>query len=144
MGYTTYEFYDNEYGGSSIPEEEFLKLSNKASRLVDCYTSRRLVIAYPKEPQNDFAIQQCICELAELQQEIQAAKQATTIKDGKMDLIKSISSGSESITYATTESQYVKAAMDDSIKIQMEQTIINSNLAGVTDANGINLLYRGL
>lgn len=144
MGYTTYEFYNQEYGGNSISEEEFLKLNNKASRLVDYYTSRRLVTAYPKEQESDFAIQQCICELAELQKEIQEAKQSTAVKNGKVDLIKSITSGSESVTYATAESQYVKAAADENLKAKMEQSIINSNLAGVTDANGINLLYRGL
>ena len=61
-------------------------------------------------------------------------------------MVSSVTAGAESISYATggsTETVFSKALADESEKERMLQRIVKKYLSGVSDANGVNLLYMG-
>lgn len=63
MAYADYGFYTGSYGGSKIPEEAFLRLSNVASAYIDAQTQGRA-----KNASGDVlkAVQMAMCDLAEV------------------------------------------------------------------------------
>ena len=72
---------------------------------------------------------------------------ASTNSDGKVTgAIASISSGKESVSYATggTASVYSAAASNTAAQDSYTRYIVETYLANVPDANGVNLLYAGV
>lgn len=145
MGYADYEFYKNEYYGTAIAENDFPKWSDRASRQIDVLTFRRLLTAYPKDEYTDKQIKLCVCDLAQKMMEIDKYNQSSTLdENGKPQLIKSVSAGSESYTYVTTESKYAELSKDDNKRKQYIKSVVNEYLAYLSDANGVSLLYAGV
>lgn len=61
--------------------------------------------------------------------------------------VKSISSGSESISFGTDAnytSPYVTAATNDEKKEEMLKNVLLTGLRGIKDKNGVNLLFGGV
>lgn len=144
MGYTTYEFYKTKYFGDVMDEETFLKWSERASRQLDVFTYRRLLTAFPEDEYTREQVALCVCELAEKMLETDRYLKASAIKDnGTSTMVKSISAGSESITYATGETVYAGVLKDQNSLNNFYQAVVTKYLAGLTDANGIHLLYAG-
>ena len=161
MGYVDYEWYKKEYGGK-IDASVFSQNIEKASRRIDIHTTgidgyRKLQEAFPINVYDENAVKLCACELVDIMAQINTEKANAYAKNGVISredgsvtgkVISSVSSGSESISYATPENARVKTAVSEAIKsVQSENDLycsfIISALSGVSDRNGVNLLYMG-
>lgn len=115
MAYADYEFYTTSYFGSIVPETDFPRLAERASDFVDIMTFDRLVDGLPTNERSQKRIKKAVCSLAELMYQIELAEKnatnaavngtSTVIGSGgsATGIVTSISSGSESISYATPQ-----------------------------------------
>lgn len=116
MAYADFEFYRTEYYGNLISEEDFDRLSAKASDKLDYisnYRVPRYLDSIIEEDTRDIVLKKLIgkatCWLAEQIKDIEDVqnmqRQASNMVDASMgihtNVISSISSGGESISFAT-------------------------------------------
>lgn len=146
MAYTTYDFYMNKFGGSTIQEQEFEKWERRAEIVINRHTFQRLRTNYPEDEYSDEMIQMAICAIAEDIYEIEKYQKALTISESgeNIGLIKSRTAGSESVTYATGESWHEDVVKDSGKLEQRYKAKIFSYLSEVTDSTGECLLYAGM
>lgn len=164
MAYTDYEFYKTSYFGSVVPEADFPRLAERASDFVDTMTFDRLVDGLPTNERSQKRIKKAVCSLTELMYQIELAEKnaisqaSTNVTDantgGKSTgIVTSVSSGSESISYATPQQigasakewSAVYAAAGD---VQKTNDLLLKTalplLMGVRTDDGIPILYAGL
>ena len=164
MAYADYEFYTTSYFGSVVPETDFPRLAERASDFVDAMTFDRLVDGLPTNERSQKRIKKAVCSLAELMYQIelaeknainQASASATDTNSGDKStgIVTSVSSGSESISYATPQQigasakewSAVYAAAGD---IQKTNDLLLKTalplLMGVRTDDGIPVLYAGV
>lgn len=91
--YASYAFYEDEYFGSALTEQEFARASKRASAFIDYYTLGKA----KSYPDTDNAVAMCCCALAEQYQIIENAK-AQSMSGGE---VKSQTVGAWSKTYAS-------------------------------------------
>lgn len=135
--YASYEYYQTEYGGS-LDEITFNRNIRIADKILDKLTHHRLINSFPIEPSAVEDIYQCECALVDYEAMVSMAND----KQAKGEVVKSMSSGSESVTYDTTI--YEEASRSDIAHMQGALKICKTWLGGTPDINGINLLYAGL
>lgn len=164
MAYADYEFYTTSYFGSVVPETDFPRLAERASDFVDTMTFGRLVDGLPTDERSQKRIKKVVCSLAELMYQIELAEKnatnaavsgtSTAIGSGgsTTGVITSVSSGSESISYATPQQigasakewSAVYAAAGD---VQKTNDLLLKTalplLMGVRTDEGIPILYAG-
>lgn len=164
MAYADYEFYTTSYFGSVVPEADFPRLAEKASDFVDLMTSDRLVDGLPTNERSQKRIKKAVCSLAELMYQIelaeknainQASANVTDINVGNIStgIVTSVSSGSESISYATPQ-QIGASAKEWSAVYAAAGDVQKTNdllykmalplLMGVRTDDGIPVLYAGV
>ena len=165
MAYADYDFYTTSYFGSVVPETDFPRLAERASDFVDLMTSDRLVDGLPENERSQKRIKKAVCSLAELMYQIELAEKnatnaamsgtSTAIGSGgsTTGIVTSVSSGSESISYATPQQigasakewSAVYAAAGD---IQKTNDLLLKTalplLMGVRTDDGIPVLYAGV
>lgn len=165
MAYADYEFYTTSYFGSVVPEADFPRLAERASDFVDTMTFDRLVDGLPTNERSQKRIKKAVCSLAELMYQIELAEKnatnaavsgaSTAIGSGgsTTGVVTSVSSGSESISYATPQQigasakewSAVYAAAGD---VQKTNDLLLKTalplLMGVRTDDGIPILYAGL
>lgn len=164
MAYADYEFYKTSYFGSVVPGTDFPRLAERASDFVDTITFDRLVDGLPTNERSQKRIKKAVCSLAELMYQIelaeknainQASASATDINVGNIStgIVTSVSSGSESISYATPQQigasakewSAVYAAAGD---VQKTNDLLLKTalplLMGVRMDDGIPILYAGV
>ena len=165
MAYADYDFYTTSYFGSAVPETDFSRLAERASDFVDTMTFDRLVDGLPADERSQKRIKKAVCSLAELMYQIELAEKnaanaaasgtSTTIGTGgsTTGVVTSVSSGSESISYATPQQigasakewSAVYAATGD---VQKTNDLLLKTalplLLGVRTDDGIPILYAGL
>lgn len=165
MAYADYEFYTTSYFGSVVPEADFPRLAERASDFVDLMTSDRLVDGLPTDERSQKRIKKAVCSLAELMYQIELAEKnatnaavsgmSTAIGSGgsTTGIVTSVSSGSESISYATPQQigasakewSAVYAAAGD---VQKTNDLLLKTalplLMGVRTDDGIPVLYAGV
>lgn len=165
MAYADYEFYTTSYFGSVVPEADFPRLAERASEFIDLMTSDRLVDGLPNNERSQKRIKKAVCSLTELMYQIELAEKnaanaaasgtSTTIGTGgsTTGIVTSVSSGSESISYATSQQigasakewSAVYAAAGD---VQKTNDLLLKTalplLMGVRTDDGIPILYAGL
>lgn len=165
MAYADYEFYTTSYFGSVVPETDFPRLAERASDFVDLMTSDRLVDGLPTNKRSRKRIKKAVCSLAELMYQIELAEKnatnaavngtSTAIGSGgsTTGIVTSVSSGSESISYATPQQigasakewSAVYAAVGD---VQKTNDLLYKTalplLMGVKTDDGIPVLYAGV
>lgn len=164
MAYADYDFYTTSYFGSVVPETEFPRLEERASGFVDTMTFDRLVDGLPTNERSQKRIKKAVCSLAELMYQIelaeknainQASANVTDINVGNIStgIVTSVSSGSESISYATPQQKAsgakewseVYAAAGD---VQKTNDLLLKTalplLMGVRTDEGIPILYAGM
>ena len=164
MAYTDYEFYTTSYFGSVVPETDFPRLAEKASDFIDTITFNRLVDGLPTNERSQKRIKKAVCSLAELMYQIELAEKnainqasanvTDTNTGGKSTgIVTSVSSGSESISYATPQQigasvkewSAVYAAAGD---VQKTNDLLLKTalplLMGVRTDDGIPVLYAGV
>lgn len=164
MAYADYDFYTTSYFGSVVPETEFPRLEERASGFVDTMTFDRLVDGLPTNERSQKRIKKAVCSLAELMYQIelaeknainQASANVTDINVGNIStgIVTSVSSGSESISYATPQQKAsgakewstVYAAAGD---VQKTNDLLYKTalplLMGVMTDDGIPILNAGV
>lgn len=164
MAYADYDFYTTSYFGSVVPEADFLRLAERASDFVDLMTSDRLVDGLPTNERSQKRIKKAVCSLAELMYQIELAEKNainqasagatdTNVGHKSTGVVTSVSSGSESISYATPQQigasakewSAVYAAAGD---VQKTNDLLLKTalplLMGVRTDEGIPILYAGM
>lgn len=147
--YADYEYYTTEYGGK-VDEPTHRQLAKKADRIIDRNTFNRLKYAFPEDEETVEAVKDCECELIDFIYAVNAVSGdavglISTSEGFHGKVIKSVSSGSESVTYDNgSDSSYGIASKDKNVFDMMAYQIIRNCLSGLTDNNGIMLLYAGV
>ena len=158
MAYADYQFYTEKYYGDTVPESDFPKYAERSSDRIDAITFGRLVNGFPEEERAVTKVKKAVCAVAEALYQIDRIKKSSmesvgtvTREDGTVvsKAVSSISSGSESISFATgssgnTESIYGQAAVDKKVESVLLYQVATEYLSGVTDNKGICLLYAGM
>lgn len=157
MAYTDYEFYKSKFYGDTVPESDFLKYAERASDRIDQYTFDRLLGGLPDNERVKTKVQKAVCAVADTMYQIDQIKKASmdtigTIQkeDGTVvnKAVSSVSSGNESISYATgsniSSNVYTQASMDKKVENALLLNVATEYLAGATNDKGICLLYAGL
>lgn len=164
MAYADYDFYTTSYFGSVVPETDFSRLAERASDFVDTMTFDRLVDGLPENERSQKRIKKAVCSLAELMYQIELAEKnatnaavsgtSTAIGTGgsTTGVVTSVSSGSESISYATPQ-QKASGAKEWSAVYAAAGDVQKTNdlllktalplLMGVRTDEGIPILYAG-
>lgn len=164
MAYADYKFYTESFG-NVVPEADFPRLAEKASDFVDAMTFDRLVDGLPENERSQKRIKKAVCSLTELMYQIELAEKnatnaavsgtSTAIGSGgsTTGIVTSVSSGSESISYATPQQKAsgakewsaVYAAAGD---VQKTNDLLYETalplLMGVRTDDGIPVLYAGV
>ena len=165
MAYADYDFYKTSYFGSVVPETDFPRLAERASDFVDTMTFDRLVDGLPENERSQKRIKKAVCSLAELMYQIELAEKnaasaaasgvSTTIgsSGSATGIVISVSSGSESISYATPQ-QIGASAKEWSAVYTAAGDVQKTNdlllktalplLMGVRTDDGIPILYAGV
>lgn len=168
MAYADYDFYITSYFsilGNIVPEADFPRLAERASDFIDLITHGRLVNGLPTNEYFQKRIKKAVCSLAEILYQIELAEKnatnaaasgtSTTIGAGgsTTGIVTSVSSGSESISYATPQQigasakewSAVYAAVGD---VQKTNDLLLKTalplLMGVRTDDGIPVLYAGM
>jgi len=148
--YADYSFYTDTYHGDTLTSSNAVKWLDRASDYVDTITYRRLETAYPTAEADDVKVKKAVCAVADALYFIDAQRRAGAAlvnADGKVTgAIASMSSGKESISYATggTASVYSAAASNPTAQDNYIRYEAERYLANIPDANGVNLLYAGV
>lgn len=161
--YIDYKYYSDLYSDDAAPEAAFNRIAWDSCRKLDVATTghdgiKKLKLAYPTDEDSIECVKRCACALAQNAYELETAdanaKMAqgyTKREDGSLQgrVVSSVSAGNESISYSTPSSSAAttltdKALASQTIREQVERDIITRYLAGVTDVNGVPLLYMGV
>ena len=164
MAYADYKFYKESFG-NVVPETDFPRLAEKASEFVNTMTFDRLVDGLPENKRSQKRIKKAVCSLAEKMYQIELAEKnatnaaasgtSTTIGSGgsTTGIVTSVSSGSESISYATPQQigasakewSAVYAAAGD---VQKTNNLLYDTalplLMGVMTDDGMPVLHAGV
>lgn len=103
---------------------------------------QKLRVAFPTNEIDAEAVKRCIMALARTAKEM-ADYEAQSVASGSNGIVASVSSGSESMSFARGGSALARAVGDDAEKAKYIRGIVRRYLAGKRDANGVNLLYGG-
>ena len=165
MAYADYDFYTESYYGNVVPEADFERMAGRASDFIDTLTFGNLVDRLPVDKRSQKRIKKAVCSLAEILYQIELAEKnaanaaasgtSTTIGTGgsTTGVVTSVSSGSESISYATPQQigasakewSAVYAAAGD---VQKTNDLLYKTalplLMGVRTDDGIPVLYAGV
>lgn len=164
MAYADYDFYTESYYGNVVPEADFDRMAARASDFIDTLTFDNLVDGLPADKRSQKRIKKAVCSLAELMYQIELAEKNainqasanvtdTNVGGKSTGIATSVSSGSESISYATPQQKAsgakewsaVYAAVGD---IQKTNDLLYKTalplLMGVRTDDGIPVLYAGV
>ena len=164
MAYADYKFYTESFD-NVVPEADFSRLAERASEFVDTMTFDRLVDGLPTNERSQKRIKKAVCSLAEILYQIElaeknaanAAASGTSTTSGTggstTGIVTSVSSGSESISYATPQ-QIGASAKEWSAVYATAGDVQKTNdllyktalplLMGVRADNGIPILNAGV
>ena len=158
--YIDYEYYKSLYGEKAIPETDFNRILWDAEKEIDKATSgvdgvRKLRMAFPTSDYDAETVKRCVVELVNFLYKLEEAEnnansvgQYTERADGSLQgkVVSSVSAGNETISYAVGKS--ADTAISNAIKDLQSKDMavyqfIENKLSGVSDANGVNLLFGG-
>lgn len=157
MAYIRIDYYKGIYG--EISEQEFANLSWEACRILDVHTTgidnvKKLKAYFPTDEDDAELVKRCAAKLVNFLHKVQQAEAAameahgfiTTENGMRGKVISSVSAGNESISYSTgsgSATDIDAAVKSKATRDRMAAEIVWEYLAGVTDSNGVNLLYMG-
>lgn len=157
MAYIRIDYYKGIYGENA--DLDFSNLVFEASRILDVHTTgidnvKKLKAYFPTDEDDAELVKRCAAKLVHFLHQVSQAETAAMEGQGFIStenglrgkLVSSVSAGNESISYSTGSSS--ATAIDAAVKSKttrdrMAAEIVWEYLAGVTDANGVNLLYMG-
>ena len=134
MGYTTYEFYQNEYYGDSIEESLFPKWESRATDRLDELTYGNITADALEEYSEK--IQKAACALADLLYKIDYKTNHANDTNGGN--VKSMSSGGQSISFGSNETLIDKVLNDKVAQNRLCYDTVCEYLSGT------GLLYAGI
>ena len=134
MGYTTYEFYRNKYYGDSIEESLFAKWEDRATDKLNFLTNGNITDEAIEE--HGERIQKATCALADLLYKIDY--KTNHANDANAGNVKSMSSGSESISFGSNETLVDKVLNDKLAQNRLCYDTVCEYLSGT------GLLYAGV
>ena len=134
MGYTTYEFYQNEYYGDSIEESLFPKWESRATDRLDELTYGNITEDVLEEYSEK--IQKATCALADLLYKIDYKTNHANDTNGGN--VKSMSSGGQSISFGSNETLIDKVLNDKVAQNRLCYDTVCEYLSGT------GLLYAGV
>ena len=141
--FVDYEYYIDNFKGTSLTEEEFNKYAQNACMKITTSTVSRVtdgsINNFPSELV--MSIKNCACAVSEWLQKFQNALD-NAINNNSNGIMKSQSAGAVSVTYDTSASSYL-------LDVKNQENIINSIINSYLSArciNGVfyNLLSKGL
>ena len=148
--YIDYEYYKSLYGEKAITETDFNRLLWDAEREIDKATSgvdgvKKLKIAFPVDEYEIETVKRCISELVSFLYKLEKVQNGIISNDGTVNsnVIVSKSAGNESISYANSENIVSTALRSVKDKEKVIYQLISEKLSGVSDVNGVNLLFGG-
>lgn len=159
MSYIALSEYNELY--DPIDERLFNRFSVEASRIMDIHTTgidnvKKLKTYFPTDEDDAEAVKHCAAKLIYTLNQINQAEVTALESRGyestdqgmRGKVISSISSGNESISYATggnaSATAYDAAAKDRTVRDKLLAEIVWDYLRGVSDVNGVGLLYMGV
>ena len=134
MGYTTYEFYQNEYYGDSIEESLFPRWESRATDRLDELTYGNITADALEEYSEK--IQKAVCALADLLYKIDFKTNHANDTNGGN--VKSMSSGGQSISFGSNETLIDKVLNDKVAQNRLCYDTVCEYLSGT------GLLYAGV
>ena len=134
MGYTTYEFYKDEYYGDSIEESLFPKWESRATDRLDELTYGNITEDVLEEYSEK--IQKATCALADLLYKIDYKTNHANDTNGGN--VKSMSSGGQSISFGSNETLIDKVLNDKVAQNRLCYDTVCEYLSGT------GLLYAGV
>lgn len=163
MAYASYKDYTTLYGEGRLDEAGFSRLAWEAERVMDDATTgvdgvAKLRAAKPTKAAPLEAVRRCACALVDTLRQLDETAEAIRKAQGLVEnadgtvqgrMVASRSSGSESISYATGSAARAggtvidTAVSDQTARARLLDDLVRRYLAGVPDANGVNLLYMG-
>ena len=161
MAYADYEFYKKTFFGNVVPESDFMRFAERASDFIDILTFDRLTYGLPGDERQQKRIKKAVCVAADILYQIDIAEQnaiaaatgtATALPGGgtTTGIVTSVSSGSESRSYATPQQigasakewSAVYAAAGNAMKTNaLLESDVLPLLMGVRTDDGIPILY---
>ena len=132
-------------------EADYTRCATRAAAFMDKVTFNRIK-KYPPAAEHESMIKFCACDLAELMYKMEQAEASnvgmiTDANGTHGGRVSSVTSGSESISYASGAAAGTLAAYvgGDLSKWQRQwMHSVQMYLANVPDARGVNLLYAGV
>ena len=155
--YITFEEYSELY--DPMDEKLFNSLAFDACRVMDVHTTGidniKKLKKYPPEGDNALVVKHCAAKIVNLLYQIHNAEISSMESAGyesteigiRGKVISSVTSGNESISYATgnTSATVIDAAVKDkTARSKLLADTVWDYLRGAQDANGVNLLYMGM
>lgn len=142
----SYSDYLSIYG-NELNEAAYNRLGWQAERIMDIQTTgidnvHKLDIAFPTVERDADAVKRCYYELIHKAHEIEDYVSRATSAGGH-GAVASRSSGSESISYVRVQTEIDDAAGDLSARNRLFFGIVKNYLSGISDANGVNILFMG-
>ena len=152
---------DEEMTQEEWEEQVFSRLAWDACRRMDALTTgvdgvRKLKVAFPTDEDDAETVKRCACELVDILYQVKQAEETAKIASGYVEtenglqgkVISSVSAGNESISYAVgksaTAETWLDKALSDSAELDKKISgTIREYLSGISDANGVNLLFMG-
>lgn len=156
--YIQYEEYTGLY--DPIDQKLFNRLSYDACRYLDRITTgidgvRKLKVAFPADEDSADSVKHCAAKIVNILLQIQEAEQSASVGRGYLQtenglqgkVVSSVSAGNESVSFSSGGNQ--KIAIDAAVSDLFARdnlifSTIREYLSGMTDANGVNLLYMGV
>lgn len=155
--YITYSEYTALY--DTIEEKVFIRLAYDACCHIDRQTTgvdgvKKLKVAFPADEDSAAAIKHCAANLVYILYQINEAEQSASAGRGYVQaengmhgkVIASVSAGNESVSYSAGSSAKTtidSAVSDMTARNDLIRNTVREYLSGISDANGVNLLYMG-
>lgn len=155
--YITIEEYSDLY--DPIEKRTFNRLAFDACRVMDIHTTgidglKKLKRFFPTDADDAEAVKRCAAKVINLMYQIQSAEASAMQAAGyestengiRGKIISSVSAGNESISYTTGASVATvldTAVKDKAVRDNLVADTVRESLSGISDANGIKLLYMG-
>lgn len=156
--YIQYEEYTSLY--DPIDQKLFNRLSYDACRYLDRLTTgvdgvKKLKVAFPVDEDSAKSVKHCAAKIVNILLQIQEAEQSVSMGRGYIQtenglqgkVVSSVAAGNESISFSSGGNQKISidaAVSDLSARDNLIFSTIREYLSGMTDANGVNLLYMGV
>lgn len=149
--YADFDFYQNNYFGEVLTEDNAARWLSRASDELDALTFGRLASAFPADETHAEKVRKAVCAAADALFHVDVQRRAASAQkdaDGQYrGAVASVTSGKESISYAVNGNAatvYATAAASPDALSALLYSIATKYLSNVPDANGVNLLYAGV